>query len=262
MKTLIIDPESETQSTVSFSFKLTFPDLDLIVAGNGAEGLNKMQFELPDLVIVETDLPDMDGFEVVKSIRLFSNVPLILVSKQRTSESDIAKGLEIGADDYISKPLRALDLMARSRAVIRRSGYYIDTASAPPFVSDQLTMDFATREVTVRGKPVHLTPTEYRLLFQLVRNAGKLVTIQSLKHTAWGDADFLEPSAVRKCISQLRRKLQDDPEAPKIILNERGMGYRIARKTSHHREIPDAVDHTEERLESDQKVDTSTNHPQ
>ena len=227
MKVLLIDPDTETANTLSLSFKLGWTQSMIVRVEEGTRGLAMAETESPHLIIVEVNLPDIDGFEVVSQIRLFSDVPIVILT-EREGELDTVRGLEMGADDYVIKPFNPLDLLARVRAILRRSGMFSnDDNGLKPFVSANLHVDFSCREVFLDGSPVHLTPTEYKVLHQLVRNSGRLVTIQMLKQQVWGDGDFVDSGTVRKCVCQLRHKLHDSSDRPHMILNERGIGYKL-----------------------------------
>ena len=181
--------------------------------------------ESPDIIILEVSLPDVDGFEVLRQIRMFSEVPIVFLT-QRASEMDIIRGLEGGADDYIVKPFSALELLARAKAALRRSGHRDGLGeSTAPLITGDVAIDFQSREVALKGVPVHLTATEYQILYYLVRNPGKWVDHSSLEQWIWGQRGAVDSSVIRRYIYQLRRKLDDMP--PQLIVNERGKGYRF-----------------------------------
>lgn len=227
LKVLIVDESPETVNTISFGFKLRWPECAIQSTGQGSEGIALVERETPHLVITEIALPDMTGFEVIKQIRLFSEVPIIVLTEKR-DEMDIVRALELGADDCIFKPASPLDFLARARAIMRRSSVYPHISEdLSPFVADNLVVDFAAKQVFVGDKQVHLTPTEYVILCHLVRNAGRVVTIETLRQQIWGDIEELQPSTIRKSVSQLRHKLGNDQNA-NLIQNERGIGYKFA----------------------------------
>jgi len=183
--------------------------------------------ESPDIIILDINLPDIAGFEVLKQIRLFSDVPIIILTV-RDEEVDKVRGLETGADDYITKPFSPLDLLARVKATLRRAGMrHPEGENIPPLVAGDLTVNFFTREVRVRNQSVHLTPIEYKLLYALVRNPERTVTHQALRQQVWGSANYVQPSTVKKYIHQLRSKLGDSSDPPQMIVNDRGIGYRF-----------------------------------
>jgi two-component system KDP operon response regulator KdpE len=196
-------------------------------AFNGTQAINKVRSSLPDLVLLDVMMPDMDGFEVLKIIREVSNVPVIMLTA-KSEEDDRVRGLELGADDYITKPFSPRELASRVRAVLRRT----ETTSAGGThglieVDDRLKLDFDRREVWVDGKLVKLRPTEYRLLYHLVQNAGWVISHDQLLARVWGYEYRDEPHYVRLYINYLRKKLEEDPANPKYILTERGIGYRF-----------------------------------
>ncbi len=229
MRILLIDPAEKTRDILSLGFNLGWLQPRLAYTGEGMKGVALAESEAPNLIIVEIDLPDIDGFEVVRQIRLFSDVPIIILTEQ-DGELNTVRGLEAGADDYIVKPFNPLNLLARARAILRRAGaLYGDSNDSRPFISSKLCVDFTSREVLVEGDSVHLTPTEYKVLYHLIRNAGRLVTIQMLKQQVWDGDGFVDSGTVRKCVCQLRHKLRDNSGSPRMILNERGMGYAFAK---------------------------------
>ena len=229
MKALLIEDNQEIVSTVSLTFKLRWPDAVLLSSDKGAEGIAMTETESPDIIILDINLPDMEGFEVLKQIRLFSDVPIIILTIRET-EVDKVMGFEMGADDYITKPFSPLDLLARVKAVLRRAGMpQSGGEDVPPFTAANLTVNFTTREVYLSDKRMHLTPTEYKLLCQLVRNEGRTVTQQALRQQVWGNTEYVDPSTIKKYIYQLRTKLSDTSDPPQIILNERGIGYKFVK---------------------------------
>jgi len=228
LKVLLIDDSPEIASTVSFAFRIRWPETIILHAEDGSQGIEMVEAESPDIVIADINLPDIDGFEVLRQIRLFSDTPIIFLSV-RGAETDRVRGLEIGADDYIVKPFSPLDLLARVQAILRRTGTRQLSENLPPFTAGNLTVDFSTRDVTLNRKSVHLTPREYKLLCHLIRNEGKVVTRSALKRMVWDEVDYLDASTIKKYIYQLRNKLNDSTGRPKMILNERGIGYKFVR---------------------------------
>ena len=228
MKVLVIEQNEEIVSSIALCFKLGWLDVDIISSDEGATGVDIVERESPDLVILEPDLPDVEGLDVLTQIRGFSDVPLIILTS-RDGELDKAKGLEMGADDYIIKPFSPVDLLSRIKAVLRRSHMPQLKNATGSFISDDLAIDFASRQVFVSGKPVKLTPTEYKLLCYLVRNEGRVITRNAILEKIWG-ADCTEDTGfVKKYIHRLRVKLNDDSRNPRMLLCERGVGYRFTR---------------------------------
>ncbi|MDD5094243.1 MAG: response regulator transcription factor [Dehalococcoidia bacterium] len=227
LRVLVIDSLDAMQETVLLGFGLRWPGCIAFSARGGEEGVHLADSKLPHIVILNIyDLPDMSGFEVIRRIRLFSDVPLIVVSEQR-DEMDMFKSFELGADDFIIKPLRPLDLMVRTNAVLRRWGKYASYQHSPvPYVDNDLVVDFSAQKVFAAGEPVHLTPTEYGILCKLVRNNGRIVTVDMLRQEANDNIDELTSSTIRKSISHLRSKLANNG-GTHSILNERGYGYRF-----------------------------------
>jgi two-component system KDP operon response regulator KdpE len=195
-------------------------------AYRGSEAVNKLRSAMPDLVLLDVMMPDMDGFEALRIIREISNVPVIMLTA-KGEEDDRVRGLELGADDYVTKPFSPRELVSRVRAVLRRT----ETAGASTHglieVDDRLKLDFDRHEVWVEGKLVNLRPTEYRLLYHLVQNAGWVLSHDQLLANVWGYEYRDEPHYVRLYINYLRKKLEKDPANPKYILTERGVGYRF-----------------------------------
>ena len=185
-----------------------------------------MEREQPDLVLLDISMPGMDGYETLRQIREFSDVPVIMLTA-RDSVLDKVKGLELGADDYVTKPFDHLELLARVKAVLRRLDMPQPASRAPSFVSDELAVDFASRQVRLRGEPVPLTNIEYKLLYHLVRNAGRVLPHETLLAKVWGREYVDEIDYLRVYVRRLRRKLEDDPDRPRHILTERGVGYRF-----------------------------------
>lgn len=226
MKVLVIDDDPDVVEVVSLCFEMRWPGAELVSAGDGASGLEAVEQENPDLVILDIGLPDFDGFEVCRRIRRFSDVPIVMLTV-RDQETDIVKGLELGADDYITKPFSHIELLARVQAVRRRAQALPLTEDEQPLSTGELFIDFARREVLLKGAPVRLTPTEYHLLYHLVRNAGRVVTHRILLEKVWG-REYLDATDYLKVhIQHLRQKLGD--EAQKMISTERGIGYKFAK---------------------------------
>jgi two-component system KDP operon response regulator KdpE len=226
MKVLVIDDAAEVIEAVTVSFTLQWRETDVIGADTGAEGLDLVEREHPDIVLLDIAMPGMDGFEVLRQLRAFSDVPVIMLTA-RDDVLDKVKGLELGADDYVTKPFDHLELLARVKALLRRFDMPQPVSRAPSFRSGDLTMDFAAHEVRRDGERVPLTATEYKLLYHLVRNAGRVLPHETLLAKVWGREYIDEVDYLRVYIRRLRRKLEADPERPRRILTERGLGYRF-----------------------------------
>ncbi len=226
MKVVIIEDDPEIVEAVSLCFDLRWPDVEVVSANEGINGLDLIEKESPDIVILDVGLPDIDGFEVCRRIRLFSDVPIIILTV-KDQEFDKVKGLELGADDYIAKPFSHVELLARIKAVLRRSTMPQLEEEEEPLTVGKLRIDFASHEVRVDGTEVKLTPTEYSLLHFLARNAGRVIQHRVLLEKVWG-ADYVDSTDYLKVyIQRLRVKLMDDPQNSKIILSERGVGYKL-----------------------------------
>ena len=223
MKVLVVDDEPDVARLISVGFGMQQPNWEIVAASDGEEALAAMEREQIALVLLDVGLPDMSGFQVLQQIRLFSDVPVIMLTVHDDELSKV-RGLELGADDYITKPFSHLELLARVRAVLRRT-QTLPLAHEKPFVSGDLSVDFARREVTRRGEPVPLTTTEYHLLYHLVRNAGQVLPHEMLLARVWGREYTDEINYLKVYISRLRAKLEDDPPNPQHILTERGVGY-------------------------------------
>ncbi len=198
----------------------------VVEAANGFEALGRLKEDLPDLVVLDVMMPEMDGFETLRRIRDVSNVPVIMLTV-RQEESDRIRGLEIGADDYLTKPFSPRELQTRIKALLRRTFMPAPARKTRIVVDKDLTIDFNKREVWVRGQRVTLRPTEYRLLYHLVNNAGRLMTHDTLLSRVWGHEYRDESHYLRLYVTYLRQKLERDPTHPHYILTERGVGYRF-----------------------------------
>ena len=228
MKVLVIEDDPGIIEVVSLCFQLRWSGTSLISAATGAKGVDFAETESPDVVILDIGLPDMDGYQVLHDIRRFSDVPIIMLTV-RSEDTHIAKGLELGADDYITKPFSHIELIARVQAVLRRTQGISVTDKEQPFTSGKLSVDFASNEVTLNGKPVKLTSTERKLLHYLIRNEGRILSHESLLAKVWGENYIDARDLLRVHIQHLRQKLGDKTESPPIIVTEHGMGYKFVK---------------------------------
>jgi DNA-binding response OmpR family regulator len=227
MKILLIEDSPEIVKGVTLTFKLRWQDATVIAFDEGAKGIKAIESESPDIVILDINLPDMTGFEVLERIRSFSDVPIIVLTI-RDDEVDELRGLEMGADDYIVKPFSPVNLLTRVKVVLRRAGVRRAEKELPPLAIGNITINFSRKEVFVGDRRVHLTPNESKILYYLAQNGGKLVTQKEIKQQLWGsEAEYIDNSGLKRYIYQLRTKLGDNAESPQIILNERGIGYRL-----------------------------------
>lgn len=226
MKVLVIEDAPDVVDTIGLCFTIRWPGTTLVSTGKGRNAAELVGSEAPDVVILDLGLPDMDGLKVLQEIRAFSDVPVIIVTA-KGEEMARVKGLEMGADDYMAKPFSHTELLARVKAVLRRT-------QMPELWDDKgivrgrgFVVDLARRRVEVEGREVSLTVTEWTLLAFLVRNEGKVVSSQMLADRVWG-VDHLSDAAIRAGVRRLRLKLGDDPQKPRIIRSHRGMGYSLA----------------------------------
>jgi two-component system KDP operon response regulator KdpE len=196
----------------------------VLLVDTGREGLAHAGMDRPDVVILDLGLPDMDGAEVLKELRSRSSVPILILSV-REAEETIVAALDGGADDYLTKPFRSGELLARIRALLR---HRFSGQEDQVFTSEDLTVDLSARTVVVRGQPTKLTPTEYTLLVLFVKNAGKVLTHTYVLREVWGPAYAEETQYLRVFVGQLRKKIERDPTTPRILITESGVGYRLA----------------------------------
>jgi two-component system KDP operon response regulator KdpE len=201
---------------------------NVVEAHNGYQAVEKVRETLPDAVLLDVMMPEMDGFEALKEIRQASNVPVIMLTVQAT-ENDKVRGLELGADDYVAKPFDHRELASRVKAVLRRAALpsSVSKSEGQVKIDDYLQIDFDKREVVAGGKRQKLRPTEYKLLYHLVSNAGKLMSHEQLLTKVWGREYRDDEQLLRLYITYLRQKIEADPSHPRYILNERGLGYRF-----------------------------------
>lgn len=224
MSILIVDDEPRIRDFVCMNLEIEH--YGVIEASNGLEALEKLRDNLPDLIVMDVMMPEMDGFETLHHVREVSNVPVIMLTV-RQNDQDKIHGLDLGADDYIAKPFNPQELLSRIRALLRRSLMASPARKTEIVVDPDLKIDFTRREVIVRGEKVVLRPTEYRLLYHLVSNAGRLLTHETLLSKVWGREYRDEAHYLRLYITYLRQKIESDPAHPKYILTERGVGYRF-----------------------------------
>jgi DNA-binding response OmpR family regulator len=220
---LVVDDEERMVRFIRMN--LEHDGFQVMEAFNGKQAIDKLR-DTPDLILLDVMMPDIDGFEVLETIREVSNVPVIMLTA-KGEENDRVRGLELGADDYITKPFSPRELVGRVKAVLRRTEGISGSMHELIEVDDRLKIDFDRREIWLEGKLVKLRPTEYRLLYHLVQNAGWVVSHDQLLQKVWGYEYRDEPHYVRLYINYLRQKLEKDPADPKYILTERGVGYRF-----------------------------------
>jgi DNA-binding response OmpR family regulator len=233
LKLLIAEDARDVADVVAFGARMVWPDCQVTIAADGEEALRRFEEERPDLAVLDVSMPPPDGFEVCRRIREASRVPILMLTA-RDSTLDKVRALDLGADDYLTKPFDHLELLARLRALVRRSN---EILAAPPqeapqpdtrFVAGDLSLDYSAHEVRVRGEVVRLTSTEYRLLEELVRHAGTVLPHRVLLERVWGPKYVKDSHYLKVFVRRLRRKLGDDTERPRYIHTEWGIGYRFA----------------------------------
>jgi DNA-binding response OmpR family regulator len=223
VKILIVDDDPHLRDALALGLGLQWRDATVLTAADGEAGLRLFYDQSPDVVVLDVRMPGKDGFAVLKEIRRVSDVPVLMLSAQG-EELDQVRGLELGADDYVVKPFGHLALLARIKAVLRRAELPPPVEAAPDVVAGDLAVNFAGRRVTRGGVPVELTPFEYKLLYHLVRNAGRVLPHQTLIDRVWGEDDGAPADYLKVFVSRLRAKL-----GPEHIQTERGIGYRFVR---------------------------------
>jgi len=223
---LVLVVEDEPQVMRFLRATLPAHGYRVLEAATGAQALVQAQTQLPDLVLLDLGLPDLDGLEVTRRIRGWSAVPIVVVSA-RGQERDKVQALDAGADDYLTKPFGTEELLARMRVALRHAARVAGGAGETAFETGELRVDLAARLVYRRGQEVRLTRTEYRLLAALVKHAGKVLTHRQLLVEVWGPGSASESHYLRVYMAQLRHKLEDDPARPRHLLTETGVGYRL-----------------------------------
>ncbi|MDP2660309.1 MAG: response regulator transcription factor [Dehalococcoidia bacterium] len=221
---LVVDDEPRIVDLIRMT--LEREGYEVYEAEDGYKALSKAREVIPDIVLLDVMMPDMDGFEVLKELRQTSSVPVIILTVKGT-EADKVRGLELGADDYVTKPFGHRELVSRIKAVLRRVEMGAPSGKALIVVDDDLSVDFEKREVLVRGERIRLRPTEYRLLHHLMDSPGKLLTHEALLSRVWGREYRDDTQLLRLYVTYLRQKIEPDPSHPRYIINERGLGYRF-----------------------------------
>ncbi|MDP2744564.1 MAG: response regulator transcription factor [Dehalococcoidia bacterium] len=225
MKILIIEDDEQIIEAISLALEIRWPEAAVVSARLGEKGVQLVETEKPDVVVLDLGLPDISGFDVLKQIRLFSDVPVLILTV-RSEEASIVKGLEWGADDYATKPFKQLELLARIKALLRRRGA---AGVEPPLTVDDLTLDPAGFRLTRSGQEIELTRTEGIIMFRLMKNAGRVVSHSEFAEALWGTDYPGISDSLKVYIRRLREKLEEDPSQPKRILNKAGAGYFLAR---------------------------------
>ena len=221
MKILIIEDDQAIVEAVSLSFQIGWPEAELISSRLGKEGIELVESKCPDIVILDLGLPDISGFEVLKSLRRFSAVPIVVLTV-RSEEADVIKALEWGADEYIIKPFRQLELLARIKSLMRRQDL-VDQDM--PTVCGPFRFDHSMRKVLYGGREINLTTTESLILYELAKNSGQVVSYNNLAAATWADFYPGAVDALRVYIHHLREKIENDPSQPEVIITKTGIGY-------------------------------------
>ena len=222
---LIVDDEPRMRRFVRMNLELE--QFQVSEASDGLEAIRKVRDEMPDLVVLDVEMPKLDGFETLREIRRTAAVPVIMLTV-RGDEEDRIKGLDLGADDYVTKPFSARELVSRINAVLRRVEMSSPAERSTRIrIDERLIVDFDRREVLVNGEPVKLRPTEYRLLHYFVQDPGRVLTHEQLLSKVWGPEYVDDNQLLRLYVTYLRQKIELDPSKPRYIFNERGVGYRF-----------------------------------
>ena len=226
MKLLLVDDDADIRASVRLGFELQWRDVEVVEATSGTDGLRLVEEARPDLVLLDVGLPGLDGYAVLREIRTFSAVPVIMLTA-RDEPIDKVRGLEAGADDYVGKPFDHLELMARVRAVLRRLDLKAPVERNAAYRNGPLEVDLEAREARLDGRRLRLTAMEWRVLEVLAANAGWVVPHDRLLARAWGREDPADIDSLRVIIRRLRAKLGDDVARPRYVETVRGLGYRL-----------------------------------
>ena len=227
MKPLILVIEDDPQIRRFLRATLAAEDYQFHEAVTAAEGIAQAAARQPDLVLLDLGLPDRDGLDVIREIRCWSQMPIVVLSA-RGQEKDKIDALDLGADDYVAKPFAVGELLARIRATLRRAAPLAPDGVDPIVRFGNVQADFEKRIITVGGQEVHLTPNEYKLLQVLTKHAGRVVTQRQLLNEVWGPQHTEQSQYLRVYVAQLRRKLEQDPARPRYLQTEPGVGYRLS----------------------------------
>ena len=200
---------------------------DVLVAATGEAGLQLFEAHKPDLVMLDIALPETDGLEICRRIRQMSNIPILMMTGHAVSEAEIAHGLNLGADEYMVKPLGNLELQARVRALLRRAGFDVAGKQPLAYEDHHLSVNLRARRVRVAGGEIQLTPTEFKLLATFITHPDEVLTFGQLLQQVWGEEYWTEHHYPRIYVSHLRRKIEPEPSNPVYIVNEYGVGYRF-----------------------------------
>ena len=224
---LIIEDEKNIQTFMGKVLKRQ--DYRVLYADNGQQGLEIIRSQCPDIILLDLGLPDMNGSEIIRDARTWTSTPIIVISA-RTAEHEKVTALDLGADDYITKPFGTSELLARIRASLRHSNRLRtdSTHYLRPYRHGKMILDFSKRLLTINGQDIHLTPIEYKIVAYLAQNSGKVITYATLLSNLWGPYADSDNKILRVNMANIRRKIEDDPAQPKYIFTEVGVGYRMA----------------------------------
>jgi two-component system KDP operon response regulator KdpE len=228
LKVLIIEDDRRVVRDISLCLKIRHPDVSIFEADRGLQGMGMVETESPDLLMVDDSLPDIDTLELIGKIRDFSNIPLIILSAT-ADDIETARCLEAGADEYIPKPFSPIELLARVKALLRRTKGLFAQQECRCCSGKVLSINYNTHEVFVSGRSVKLTPTEFRLLTELVKNEGKVLSHNFLLEKTWGSEYVDDLSSLKVYVYRLRKKLEPDNQEPQMLLTDRGIGYRFTK---------------------------------
>ena len=223
MKILIIEDDAKITDILTINLKIRWPKAVVISAKNGKEGIDSFGRENPDLLILDLGLPDIDGFDVLRQIRGFSDKPVLILSV-RSDEADVVEGLEIGADEYVTKPFRQMELLSRIQCILRRQH---GTSDSKPMICGYFNYLPAKRRLLFDGREIIFTMTEARIFEELIKNCGRTVSTENLAQAIWG-ADYPGSNeAIHVYISRIRKKVEKNPSCPQFIINLPGIGYSL-----------------------------------
>ena len=224
---LIIEDEKNIQTFMGKGLKRH--EYRVLYADNGQQGLEIIRSQCPDIILLDLGLPDMNGSEIIRDVRTWTSTPIIVISA-RTAEQEKVSALDLGADDYITKPFGTSELLARIRASLRHSNRLRtdSTNYLRPYRHGNMTLDFSKRLLTIGGQDIHLTPIEYKIVAYLAQNSGKVITYAAILSNVWGPYADSDNKILRVNMANIRRKIEDDPAQPKYIFTEVGVGYRMA----------------------------------
>lgn len=227
-KPIILTVEDDPAVRNLISVTLETHNYKFIPAATGEAAILEAVSHNPDIMLLDLGLPDIDGIEIIKKIRQWSKLPIIVISA-RTEDRDKIDALDAGADDYLTKPFSVEELLARLRVTVRRLSYMQNSEETPIFINGDLKIDYAARCVYIKERELHLTPIEYRLLYMLSKNIGKVLTHTAITNEIWGNALESDVASLRVFMATLRKKIEKDPSSPQYIQTHVGVGYRMLR---------------------------------